>query len=157
MPAILPRLIHPQPVVIKRMSQATTAWDQHYREPVTNPWPETGGGGAPIKPDRSEVNYLTSVTLEAQVKYTRAKAAEMTKDGDAPRGDGYLLFRASSLLDAGVTLNKGDVCIQVNTFEVDYYFVDIVPVGHYEKPHFIKAVFIRRKSGIAGARRGGLG
>ncbi len=157
MPLIAPRLIHPQPVIVTQLDQTTTPWDRHYREPATNAWPETGGGGgAPIDPARALPNYGAPVSLQAQVSYKKTKIAEATKDGDAPKGDGYLLFKADALTELGVELRKGDLCIQVNDFGVDYYFVDIVPVGHYGRPHFVKAVFIRRKLGIAAKVRGGL-
>jgi hypothetical protein len=155
MPSITPRLIHPQSVVIEQLDQAGTTWDDVFREPVTDDWPAVGSGSPP-EPTPSAPAYSTSVTLKAQISYTRAREVESTKDGDAPRGEGYLLFSAAALTTAEITLKVGDRCTKIGALDVEYYFVDIIPMGHYDKPYFMKAVFIRRKAGPSDARGGGL-
>jgi hypothetical protein len=154
MAGIIPRLIHPQTVTIERLDRDSTPWDTVFKEPATDRW--SVPSGAVQDHPSSKPQYSAAITLHAQIKYDRAKEVEMSRGGDAPRGDGHLLFHAPTLREAGITLKAGDRCTAIGDFAVEFYFIDIVPMGHYDKPYFIKAVFTRRKQGITDNRAGGL-
>lgn len=115
---MLPRLIHPIPIVIERISTAKTVYDEDYREPVQN------------------TARLAPVTCPGQVAWNSDKAERPTELGPEEGSDGYVLFRRCDLRALGVaTIVRGDRFTKfgagANEIDVDVYVTRVKYEGHY--------------------------
>lgn len=114
-----PRLIHPVEVVVERVDKAATEYDADFREPV------------------NEVTYSAVVRLQAQVKFDRFEARNMTPGGDAPQTTGYLLISA----DRANEIQKGDKISKIGEVPVELFITEKRPAVHYGKARMIKVFF----------------
>jgi len=137
-PPIIPRLIHPQTVILEKPDRDSTVWDEDYRE------------------EHGELQYGSRYSLKAQVSYKKFRYKEATKDGAMFAGDGYLFFNRNALAEEGFAVAIDDHIVSISGLSVDYYIIDIVPAGHYNVPYFLMAIFERRKEGRGEGRGGGL-
>jgi len=100
---MLPNLIHPLPVTVRRRSNSSTLFDPVAREPVRQLWKAGQGPG-----------LGTELELEAQVHFGDGFIKKPTLDPGAPReaSKGYLLFRLVDLVAAGVATDNGDGTVE---------------------------------------------
>lgn len=89
-----PRLIHPVPVSLELLNSGETRYDPDTKEPVV---------GA----------KRTTVALQAQVKWMYQKRIKGQDTGPRDDSDGYLLFRRTDLVAAGVEIKQGDKVVRI--------------------------------------------
>jgi len=130
--AILPRLLHPIPVWLRKADREfTAAYDHNLREPVGQVRREQ----KPIK-------------LVAQISVGNADDPKASQGGVVEDSDGYLLFLTRDLKRAKVEVDRGDRVIKIgegdNEREVDYYITKLKWMGHYPHaggPTMVRAYF----------------
>jgi hypothetical protein len=129
---MLPRLLHPVPVFIRKKDvEFTAAYDHNLHEPI-------GQVRREQKPIR----------LMAQVRINDTDAAQATQGPITETSTGYLLFLTRDLDDARITIERGDQIVQIGeddfAREVDYYIIKTQWRGHYPRakgPTLMKAFF----------------
>lgn len=96
-------LIQPVSVVIQRINQAVTKFDNVAREPVRQLW---RAGEAP--------GTGSAVTLSAQVNWNNGSYAKpnFNKGGPELKYDGYVLARFADLISAGIATDNGDGTVE---------------------------------------------
>lgn len=120
---MIPNLIHPIPVEIRRMQSALTVLDPVAREPIRQMWRAGDGPGTGAV-----------LQLEAQVNWNEGEVARphFLPGGVEEDWKGYLLFRIVDLVAAGVatenpdgtvtvTLARGDRISRIGLREVNLY------------------------------------
>jgi len=131
---MLPRLLHPINVLIKKADRLQTFYDQDLHEPI-------GQVRRPQKP----------VVVWAQIKVLESDDPKASVGGVLENTRGYILLRTADLLNKHFTVERGDQIIQIGegdyAREVDYYITRLQQRGHYPraKGHtLIKAWFADR-------------
>lgn len=97
---MIPNLIHPVPVTVRRQLAAATTFDDRARQPVRQLWKRGQGPGTGSEEE-----------LEAQVQWNMDKRIgepEPQPGGVEEKTEGYLLFRILDLIAAGVVTENGD-------------------------------------------------
>ncbi len=108
-----PRLIHPIPVTLEFLNSGETIYDPDTKEPI---------GGA----------RRSTKDLQAQVKWFRKDQLRGRSTGPRQEADGYLLFRRTDLVAAGVEVRTGDKIVRIGHLQnVSYYVTELSPMGHY--------------------------
>lgn len=133
---MLPRLIHPIPVRLRKPDRAVTLQDHNLREPI------------------GQAYRMPEVRLLAQVWWgtdSREAAAEV---GSTSSSDGYLLFRTHDLRERRFELGLGDRVSQIGdgaaAQATDLYVCGMTWMGHYPDQRgatLVKAWFEDRSPG----------
>lgn len=110
---VLPRLIHPVPVSIERISKATTPMDAEFAEPI---------GAA---------RRLAPVTVQGQPKWMAEQEIDVDGSGAKVKTRGYVLFRYVDLSAASVVLQLNDRLLSQGFIAGSWYIVKLEPVAHY--------------------------
>jgi hypothetical protein len=108
-----PRLLHPVPITLQQIVRGETVYDPDLREPIQN------------------TTRTANAILRGQVKWGLDKALNVLPEGVKEGSDGYVLFRASDLVKASITINREDRFIKMGKVEVDVYVTALQPLGHY--------------------------
>lgn len=113
---MLPRLLHPIPVVIERLDTDNTIYDENAREPI---------GLAARK---------TSVTIDAQISYDSSQIVSEFY-GNTIKTNGYLIFRRVDLESANIMPVLEDKIVKLGTGDAAVttalYIVGIDYRAHY--------------------------
>ena len=136
--SIIPRLIHPINVSIKRLDVATTVVDDFFDEP------DLDGQG-------TKFNYLDSIIVKGQVAYSKFSELASSKGGDVPKGDGHIIFNKVDIDGLDPVLKKNDLIISIANVDCIFFIIDIQPFSHYDKPYFYKIVFTKERLGLPNA------
>ena len=111
---VLPKLIHPIPVVLELLNTSVLKFDPDTKEVIP------GGMGR------------TTVALKAQVQWTEE---DRLRTGDAvPRDQskGYLLFRQRDLDNKGISISRSDKIVRIGKLtDLELYVISTKPRGHY--------------------------
>jgi len=110
---MIPRLIHPVNVVIRRMNSADTLYDVDAAEPVGN------------------VATFTDVTIPAQIGMGDSAKLSSTAAGPAASAGGYILVRRIDLQARGIDLAIGDRITSLGHEAVNVYIDSLEPTAHY--------------------------
>lgn len=100
---MIPRLIHPVPVVVRQVNAEATVIDPVFEQPV---------GAVAHREYR----------LSGQVSTARGDNVSMTRAGrsDVSTAAGHIVFELAALARAGVELHQGDMIVSVGGAEVAY-------------------------------------
>lgn len=108
-----PKLIHPISVTLELLNSGETRYDPDTKEPV-------------VAAKREAKN------LQAQVKWFYEDRVRGRDTGPRKEADGYLLFRRTDLVKAGVEIKQGDKIIRIGTLtDLKYYVTELRPMAHY--------------------------
>ena len=110
---MIPRLIHPIPVVIEVLDTGETSWDPDALEPI---------GDA----DRS-----TQVSIEAQIQWRDDRDPKATRGGIRLESDGYIIVRPEDEALLAAPIKRGDKIIQIGSDAYELYILGFEPAGHY--------------------------
>lgn len=110
---VLPRLLHPVPVLIEQISHDESLYDDEAREPIQ-------------QATRSSV-----VTIPGQVKYGSSREASFHLGGLRENERGYVLFRQVDLDAQSVTLKINDRIVKIGQITQSADITRIEPMGHY--------------------------
>ncbi len=99
--------------MLEQLNAAATLYDEDTKEPIA-------------------AATRTTVNLQAQVRWFFADRVRGRNTGPREEADGYLLFRRSDLVKAGVEIKEGDKIVGIGTLTgVSYYVTELRPMGHY--------------------------
>lgn len=123
---VQPNLIHPVPVVVEKLSEADTYYDEDAREPIQD-------GARPVQ-----------TTVAGQVEWRAQKDISQMRGGLVENASGYVLFRRIDLAAAGIELEPEDRFASIGGIDTDVYVHRLEWVGHYPDaggPTLVKAYF----------------
>lgn len=135
---MIPRLLHPVPIVIEQISKGATIYDPDSREPIQS------------------AARTSQKTVQGQVKWGGDLSLQVAAGGALEGSRGYVLFRYVDLEAQGVELQQNDRLVKIGNREVDVYVVEVTDCGHYTDQGgatMIKAHFADREP--SRQRRGG--
>jgi hypothetical protein len=116
---VLPNLIHPVPVFLRKAEKALTAvQDDNLHEPVGQ-----------VRRQQAPTRFL------AQVSWGKDQRQDQVAGGAASASDGYLLFRPADLRGRHFEIEVGDCIVQIGegnaARSTDLYVVALTWMGHY--------------------------
>lgn len=130
---MIPNLIHPVPVTLRRKNVAASTLDARAREPVRQLWRRGDGPGAG-----------TEETVEGQMNWNDGNFAKprLPPGGAEEKSEGYVLFRIVDLLAAGIVtenvdgtldfgISRGDKIVRVGRRAVNLFVTFVRDVGGY--------------------------
>ena len=126
---MIPRLLHPAPIVIQQLSTANTIYDDDAREPI------------------QQAAHASNVTVVGQAQWGLADELAMSGAGPQENASGYVLFRYFDLEAKSVVLRQNDRFIKIGKQDTDVYIVSLKPTGHYPSAGgatMVKAFFLDR-------------
>lgn len=132
---MIPSLIHPVPVHLRRKNVAASTFDARGREPVRQLWRAGDGPGTGVE-----------AALEGQLNWNDGKIKRPklpAGSGAREESDGYVLFRVVDLVSAGVATEnadgtvdfgivRGDKIVRVGRRVVSLYVTFLRDVAGYD-------------------------
>lgn len=133
---MLPNLIHPIPVFLRKAAPSLTLQDDNLHEPIGQ-----------VLRDQAPTRLL------AQISWGFDRKQEQEDAGATSSSDGYVLFRTRDLRAANWTLELGDQICQIGEGaaaqkDLGLYVVGLKWMGHYPDQHgasLVRAYFEDRR------------